>query len=84
MLMNELDFCRIPGEDRRGLWERGGGQAFSSAWKMLQGPQSSLITLQDATLTVWIDSMPRKAFFWALESSMLWDKKQTRAERDEG
>lgn len=52
MLMNELDFCRIPGEDRRGLWERGGGQAFSSAWKMLQGPQSSLITLQDATLTV--------------------------------
>lgn len=52
MLMNELDFCRIPGEDQRGLWEREGQAALASAWKRLEGPQSSLITLQDATLTV--------------------------------
>lgn len=52
MLMNELDLCRLPGEHRRGLWEKEGWATFASALQMLQGPQYSLITLQDAALTV--------------------------------
>lgn len=48
MLMNELDFGRIPGEHRRGLWEREGWATSASALQMLQGPPNSLITLQDS------------------------------------
>ena len=61
------------GGGEEGLGEKERWEAFSSALQKLQGPQSSLITLQDATLTVWIDWMPRKPSFQAVESSMLWN-----------